>query len=223
MMTKIAIYIIVLLCLCSPGIGYCYDLVSEIKDAEGALLENAVITATPLSGEFKKPDKNLTVEIDQIDKTFVDFVTPIMVGTTLVFPNSDKIRHQVYSFSEAKKFEIPLYPPGQGRATPVTFDKPGVVVLGCNIHDWMKAYVYVVETPFFAKTGKNGKATIKDIPPGQYKIEVWHPYIKKSSATVKQPVNIGKEGDMKVDFVIDVKKALTVRRAPGSIGGGVYP
>ncbi|MBF0606048.1 MAG: methylamine utilization protein [Candidatus Magnetobacterium sp. LHC-1] len=218
-----AIYVIGLFYLLSTGSGYCGDLISEVKDMEGTLVEHAVITATPLSGELKKPDKNLTSEIDQIDKTFIDFVTPVMVGTTLFFPNSDKIRHHVYSFSEAKKFEIPLYPPGKGRVNPVTFDKPGVVALGCNIHDWMKAYVYVVETPLFAKTDTKGKATIKNIPQGQYKVEIWHPYMKKSSSTVKEPVTINRGDDTKIDFTIEVKKALSVRRAPGSIGGGVYP
>ncbi|MBF0339017.1 MAG: hypothetical protein HQL05_14460 [Nitrospirae bacterium] len=203
--------------------GYCEDLVSEVRDGDGALVEHAVITAISLSGGLKKPDKNPTSEIDQIDKTFIDFVTPVMVGTTLFFPNSDKIRHHVYSLSEAKKFEIPLYPPGKGQVNPVTFDKPGVVVLGCNIHDWMKAYVYVVETPFFAKTDKNGKAIIKDVPQGQYKVEVWHPYVKKSSVTVKEPVSVGKGSAMRVDFAIDIKKVLSVRRAPGSLGGGAYP
>ncbi|MBF0344139.1 MAG: methylamine utilization protein [Nitrospirae bacterium] len=187
------------------------------------MVEYAVITAIPRSGEVKKADKEIISVIDQVDKTFIDFVTPIMVGTTLSFPNSDKIRHHVYSLSEAKKFEIPLYPPGKGKVNPVTFDKPGVVVLGCNIHDWMKAYIYIVETPFFAKTDKGGKAIIKNIPAGEYKVEVWHPHIKKSSASVKETVVISKGSDMKADFAIELKKVLSVRRAPGSLGGGVYP
>lgn len=205
------------------GAGFGGQLVSEVKDSEGKAVEKAVITATPLSGQVKKADQQKTIVIDQVDKTFIDFVTPVLLGTSVSFPNSDKIRHHVYSVSEAKKFEIPLYPPGAGPNVPVTFDKPGVVVLGCNIHDWMKAYIYVVETPFFARTDKEGKAVVMDIPPGEYKVEVWHPYIKKSPAITKEPVGIGEGKEARVDFSVDMKKVLNVRRAPGSLGGGAYP
>lgn len=83
---------------------------------------------------------------------------PVYVGTRVTFPNRDNIRHHVYSFSSAKKFELPLYIGTP--AAPVVFDKPGVVALGCNIHDWMLAYIYVLTTPHFAKTAADGKARL---------------------------------------------------------------
>ena len=88
--------------------------------------------------------------VDQVDKEFTPKVNAILVGTSVIFPNHDNVRHQVYSFSPAKRFELPLY--AGVPAQPVVFDTPGVVVLGCNIHDWMVGYVYVSESPYFAKT-----------------------------------------------------------------------
>ena len=90
--------------------------------------------------------------IDQRDKQFIPYVTALQVGTSVWFANTDKIRHHVYSFSPAKKFELPLY--AGVPAEPVVFDQPGFVTLGCNIHDWMIAYVAVLTTPYFA--GRHG-------------------------------------------------------------------
>ena len=110
--------------------------------------------------------------IDQVNKQFTPLVSVIQVGTPVSFPNKDNIRHQVYSFSPAKTFELKLYSgvPSQ----PVVFDKPGLVVMGCNIHDRMLAYVQVVDTPWFAKTGADGAARIEGLPAGDYQVHVWH-------------------------------------------------
>src|SRR5262249_51537063 len=110
--------------------------------------------------------------IDQINKRFVPRVTVVRTGTSITFPNSDHIRHQVYSFSPAKTFTLKLYagtPP-----TAVVFDRPGLVVLGCNIHDQMVAFVGVVDTPYFARTTATGIVTV-DVPSGRYRMRVWHP------------------------------------------------
>ena len=110
--------------------------------------------------------------IDQRASQFVPRVTVVTVGTPVVFPNSDNVRHQVYSFSPAKRFELPLY---AGKpAAPVVFATPGVVELGCNIHDWMLAYVVVVDTPYHAITDARGQARIQ-APAGTYTLRVWHP------------------------------------------------
>jgi len=113
--------------------------------------------------------------IDQRNTQFVPKVSVITTGTPVRFPNSDNVRHQVYSFSPAKRFELPLYS-GQ-TAPPVVFDAPGVVVLGCNIHDAMVAYVVVVDSPYHAKSDANGRAKI-EAPAGQYILRIWHPGVK---------------------------------------------
>jgi len=143
-----------------------------IGDAGSKPVQGAVVALVPAAGLPPSTAPKPTVALDQVKKRFVPHVLVIEVGTTLYFPNSDNIRHQVYSFSEAKRFELKLY---SGKsAAPVLFDQPGVVVLGCNIHDWMSAYVYVVPTPYFAMTDKDGHAVIK-APPGKYTVKIWHP------------------------------------------------
>ena len=110
--------------------------------------------------------------VDQRESQFVPRTTVVTVGTPVLFPNSDNVRHQVYSFSAAKRFELPLY---AGKPTaPVVFSTPGVVELGCNIHDWMLAYVVVVDTPYHAITDPRGLVRI-EAPAGSYTLRVWHP------------------------------------------------
>src|SRR5882672_5225476 len=122
----------------------------SVRDPGARAIADAVIVAVPVQGVPRAKGERPKEVIDQIDKEFVPGVKVIQVGTAISFPNKDNIRHHVYSFSPAKKFELPLY---KGvPAAPIVFDKPGVVVLGCNIHDWMIAYVYVVESPWFGKT-----------------------------------------------------------------------
>jgi plastocyanin len=147
------------------------SVVVTVKDGKGALVSDAVVYAksnNPVASLEKKQ-----AVIDQRDKQFVPYVTAIQVGTSLIFPNSDNIRHDVYSLSPAKEFELPLY--AGIPAEPVTFDKEGFVTLGCTIHDWMVAYVAVLPTPYFQVTGKDGRAMLKDLPAGQYSVEVWQP------------------------------------------------
>lgn len=110
--------------------------------------------------------------IVQEQKQFVPFVLPVQLGTMVEFPNHDPFRHHVYSFSPSKTFELKLY--GGGESQSVTFDKEGVIALGCNIHDTMLAYVYVVGTPYFAKT-KDGARVLTDLPAGTYTVKAWHP------------------------------------------------
>lgn len=110
--------------------------------------------------------------MDQKDKQFVPFVLTVAAGTMVSFPNSDQISHQVYSFSSAHPFEIKLY---RGkRARPIDFDTPGIIVLGCNIHDNMLGYVYVTTRPTFGKTDITGQLSLSS-PNPVHQIEVWHP------------------------------------------------
>jgi plastocyanin len=118
--------------------------------------------------------------IEQRGREFIPFVTIVQTGTSVEFPNNDQIKHHVYSFSPPKQFEIKLYAGKPGK--PVVFDKPGVVVIGCNIHDWMEAHVLIVDSPWYAKTAADGKVMIADVPPGRYKVQLWHPLQKGTPA-----------------------------------------
>lgn len=142
-----------------------------VSGPTGAPIENAVAYAIPKSGPA--PFRKREVAVEQIDKTFVPFLTVVQTGTAVSFPNRDTIRHHVYSFSQPKPFELKLYVGTP--AAPVVFDKPGEVVLGCNIHDQMLAYILVVDTPWFARTGATGRARIEGLPAGEYEVKLWHP------------------------------------------------
>src|SRR5664279_833946 len=120
------------------------EIAATVTDARGKPLPDAVVVAVPADGNIRLPSRPPQDVVDQVDKEFVPRVQAILVGTAVTFPNRDTVRHQVYSFSPAKRFELPLY---TGVPQAVVFDKPGVVVLGCNIHDWMVGYVYVSESP----------------------------------------------------------------------------
>src|SRR5260221_2230684 len=119
-------------------------LVVEVRDVRGAPVPDAVVYAIPEAKKLPAPSRAV---LDQKNRTFVPHILPIQTGTAVTFPNSDNVRHQVYSFSPAKKFQLPLY--SGTPAAPVVFDKAGVVTIGCNIHDQMSAYLLVVDTPFF--------------------------------------------------------------------------
>ena len=156
--------------------------------------------------------------VDQVDKEFTPKVTAVLVGTSVTFPNHDDVRHQVYSFSPAKRFELPLY--AGVPAGPVVFDKPGVVVLGCNIHDWMVGYIYVSESPYFAKTGKDGKAMIAELPPRTYAVRVWHPRLEAAEETMQKSVDASRPARVDVAWQLKLKREVKVRRSPGAEGRG---
>jgi len=142
----------------------------EVRDEAGAALAEAVVIAKPVGGAPASTANTAT--IDQVNKRFVPHVAAIQVGTSVRFPNKDDIKHHVYSFSPPKVFQLKLY---HGvTADRVVFDKPGLVVLGCNIHDGMIAYVYVVDAPVFSLTDSDGHAALPDLPPGDYELEAWH-------------------------------------------------
>jgi plastocyanin len=148
------------------------DITVIIKDAAGHPVEDAVVSLdapgrAPPPGHFT---------INQKNTMFAPFVLVIPVGSTVDFANLDPFRHHVYSFSPTKKFELKLF--GQGEKRSVTFDKPGTVALGCNIHDTMQAFIQVVDTAFAAKTGKDGRAVLRGAPSGAAKLLVWHPHLR---------------------------------------------
>ena len=138
--------------------------------AQGLPVADAVVS---LHGSRPQLAKSGTRAVmDQRNNTFVPGVLPVQVDTSVAFPNGDQVRHQVYSFSPAKRFELPLY--AGVTAAPVRFDQAGVVVVGCNIHDGMIASVVVLDTPYFVKTGPDGRARLS-APAGDYQLRVWHP------------------------------------------------
>jgi plastocyanin len=163
----------------------------QIFDAAGRPVADAAVYAEPASGQLPlKPAKK--VDIEQKSRQFLPPVTVIQVGTEVLFPNNDTVRHHVYSFSPPKVFELKLYAGVPANA--VTFDKPGTVVLGCNIHDQMVAYVHVVPTPYFGKTDATGRAALDGLAPGQYRLKAWHFGLPPGAQVVEQSINVTANG-----------------------------
>jgi plastocyanin len=158
----------------------------QVVDQAGAPVPDAIVYALPVNG--KPPaTKPASAVIDQIKRRFVPMVSVVQTGASVAFPNKDNIEHDVYSFSPPKRFELNLY---HGiPANPVVFDKPGLVVMGCNIHDSMVAYLLIVDTPWFAKTDAHGAATIDNLPADAYKVIAWHFRQSDPNAQPTQKVN----------------------------------
>jgi plastocyanin len=195
-------------------------LAVAITTPAGEPVADAVVVAVPNDPASMPPAKPRAEQLEQIDKEFVPKVKPVFVGSTVSFPNKDTVRHHVYSFSPAKRFELPLYAgvPSQ----PVLFDKAGVVVLGCNIHDWMIGYIYVSESPYFAKTGADGKALIGDLPARGYTVRVWHAQQEGSEDDTRKPVEIVAGQRVDRAWTLALKPEVRVRRAPTATHAGHY-
>jgi plastocyanin len=157
----------------APGTACASDLEVTVHDPSNKPLEDAVVYAEPVGAAAPASHEIAHVKIDQVDKEFVPLVTVVRTNTEINFPNSDNFRHSIYSFSQPKIFTTKLY--SGKHAPPVLFDKPGLVVLGCNIHDMMAAWVVVVDTPYFTKTAANGTSLLKGLEPGDYRVSVWYP------------------------------------------------
>lgn len=175
----------------------------------------AVIIARPIySGAAVAANRQPAhILVDQVDKEFVNKNTVIRVGDSINFPNKDNIRHHVYSFSNAKNFELALYK--ETPAEPILFDKPGVVKLGCNIHDWMVAYIYVADSPFNTMTGQDGNASISELPEGEYDVRIWHARMSQSEKSTSQRIIVKKgEAPVELSWQIAFKPDFRPRRAP---------
>lgn len=156
----------------------------QLQDGAGRPLADVVVYAEP-EVALAAPRNPATAQIEQKGLKFIPLVSVIQTGTTILFPNNDKVRHHIYSFSPAHKFDQKLYS-GQA-AAPQVFERAGTVVLGCNIHDKMLAYVRVVDTPYFAKSDSQGMAQL-ELPAGaRYTLRAWH-YNAQGGATLEQPV-----------------------------------
>jgi plastocyanin len=153
---------------------------------DGRPLSGAVVSLHPV--DASPPVQPVTAEVDQRDFVFTPRVLVIPVGSSVEFPNRDAILHHVYSFSPAKPFELPLY---SGRpSSPIVFDSPGVVVLGCNIHDTMIGYIVILDTPYESVTGDGGRTTIQ-APAGEYVMQVWHEKQRHQGESLRESLTLG--------------------------------
>jgi plastocyanin len=146
--------------------------------------------------------------VDQINLAFVPNLIVIPLGSTVEFPNTDSVSHQIYSFSTTKRFQLPLY---HGKPyPPVHFDQAGVVTLGCNIHDNMVGYIFITDAAYFGRTDKSGAWTATNVPRGTYRVSLWHPLLRDSVASLEHDVIVA--GDEPVRLTVQLAQSL--RPAP---------
>jgi plastocyanin len=177
-------------------------LVVAVQTSDGRPLAGAVLTIRSNTGA-DRPAAPVKAVMDQIERAFVPDLLVVPTGSTVEFPNSDSVSHQIYSFSPAKKFKLPLY---RGKPyPPVRFDQPGVVTLGCNIHDSMLAYVLVTDAPYFGRTDTKGTWSI-DLPPGTYGVTVWHPRMREGERMERQATLA--ESDRRTSLTLRLTRAL---------------
>lgn len=178
----------------------------RVQTSAGKPLMGAVVTAARMDSSDHAAAP-VHVAVTQVDLSFQPDLVVVPIGSSVDFPNNDTVSHQIYSFSPAKRFQLPLY---RGKPyPPVRFDQPGLVTLGCNIHDAMLAYVFVTDAPFFGRSDGTGTWAAPSVPPGRYKILIWHPRLRDAPAALEREVTVG-EGDA----TLDVKLAKPLRPAP---------
>lgn len=163
-------------------------LTVRVADSAGRPVKDAVVTFYPSAGA-RVPRSGGHYVVSQQNLQFHPFLTIVPVGADVSFPNFDNTKHHVYSFSSAKRFELKLFAKDQSRT--VHFDKPGVVALGCNIHDQMSAFIVVTDSSWTARTNAQGLALLGDAPNVAGRMVVWHPYLRSPDGTMQQTLAPG--------------------------------
>lgn len=188
----------------APGGGYesrKFKFAERVNYAE--LRDFVVFIDGPMENlPVTPPAKPATVEtrrsVSQKGAVFEPHVLPVLVGTTVEWPNNDEIYHNVFSMSEAKPFDLDLYKAPTVKS--VKFDKPGRVDVFCSIHSRMNCIVLVLENPFFASTDQNGRYAITNVPAGTYKLKAWHERVPAHTREIVVP----EHGEVNVDFVLGI-------------------
>jgi plastocyanin len=191
--------------------AYGGDVAVTVRAPNGALVPavTVVLDALTPAAAGRRHDKTIA-RMEQRDRRFIPQLLVIQAGTLVEFPNNDTVSHQVYSFSAAHRFQLSLY---KGSVhPPIAFDRAGLVVLGCNIHDDMIGYILVTESPFFTQTDARGVGRVSGVAPGQYTLRLWAPRIADPPASLDRRIEVGDSGEIDVSIVL--AKALLAAPTP---------
>jgi plastocyanin len=188
----------------AAGGAYANRKYKFVEKVDYTAMHDFVVYIEGITATNSAPSTNLTqvatTRIAQHGAIFSPHVLPVMVGTTVEWPNDDEIYHNVFSMSDAKQFDLGLYK-GNPPDKRVTFDKPGRVDVFCSIHTDMHCIVLVLENPYFASTDENGNYTIPDVPPGTYKLKAWQERLPADEKEIVVPTN----GEVRADFTLGIK------------------
>jgi plastocyanin len=191
-----------------PATASAAPLTVRVTDAGGHPVRNAVVTLRT-NGAMPRPATGGNYVVAQKNLQFQPFVVVVPVGADVSFPNFDPTKHHVYSFSAPKRFELKLFAKDQSRK--VRFDKPGVVALGCNIHDSMTAFIVVTDSPWTALTDAGGMVRFANAPGVPASLSVWHPYLRAPGNSLARQIG----GDVR-----SASLAVRLRPAPMHDMGG---
>src|SRR6185437_9078439 len=201
--SRTAIAVALLLCVllrAEPAAAASLAITVQLPD--GRPLVDAVVTVQPIGKKLPPPAPIHSV-MDQMNRMFTPEVLVVPVGSSVSFPNSDSVSHQIYSFSPPRRFQLPLY---RGKPyPPVVFDEAGIVILGCNIHDWMIGYIDVTDAPFYGTTDSRGTWTA-EVPAGHYEITVWHPRMREQTPALVRELSI--DASDQATLTLELTKAL---------------
>jgi plastocyanin len=196
---------------CSLSPLHAATVAVQIKDRNGNGVVNAVVYAVPVGGVIPPVKAGTAAMVEQNQMKYEPFVSVVQKGTQMRFPNRDKADHHVKVLSGPQFFEFQIYT--KKEPTPVVLDKPGQITLQCLLHNWMNAHIYVVDTPYFAKTTKTGSGILQDLPAGEYDVFVTHPNVLfPGQMSPEMPRRI--KLDATTSQVMDVKFDLVPKSEP---------
>lgn len=179
------------------------SLTATLTDREGKPLQRGVVYVMPVTG--KAPDSPVSaLRVTQKDMNFIPAVSVVRVGSKAEFPNLDPVTHHVRSFSHAKEFSFFLKP-GEPQKTEVILDKPGPIVFYCMLHERMRGFIFVLDTPWHAQSDSAGTATIADLPAGSYRVYAWHPEQGHVLPPLEQALTVAADGAAALRFEFSVR------------------
>ncbi len=174
----------------------------HVATPDGKPVRDAVVTIKPVGQIAPVPQISGGYRVEQRNTQFNPFVSVVPVNAEVAFPNFDPFKHHVYSFSPTKQFELKLFAKDQTRS--IRFEKPGIVAIGCNIHDSMSAYIFVTDTAWAARTDANGNVTFKDVSSRAATVAVWYPFLRSPGGTTTRQITIGTSSHTE-EFVIKLR------------------
>ncbi len=188
-MNRIVHFCALLLLVVLPTAAAGSEFTATVVDRAGQPVPGAVVMIHPAGADkTARVDFPWQYQVSQRDLQFEPNILIVPEGATVAFPNLDRVRHHVYSFSKPNDFELKLYGREDDRSQ--RFEHSGVVAMGCNIHDEMTGFVRVVDTPFAAKADADGRISIAGLPSGAARIVIWHPYLKTKTNELEFDVTL---------------------------------
>ena len=209
--TKLA----VALCVASSTLAHGGTFIAVAGDRDGLAMSSVVITLKPVTGSAPASPAT-TITVTQEAMTFKPYISVVRTGSSVVFANRDTVEHHIKSFSSSRPFEIAVHKPGD-TPPPIRFDNEGAVVAYCILHDWMRAYVYVADTPWFGLSDNAGLTRIENVPAGDYTVTAWHPDLGQFKPPLTAKVTIAASGTAQSSFKFEFKPRA-IRQAPKSSG-----